>query len=134
MNLLFFEKNVNKQLKSADFLSETLKFRKILLNKVLAFLIQMSDHTLVVVVQPPNSQKPHTSSHVLLFTFIPLRKISRWQIFLQDLPWLLNSLHDLTFLQRIIFFESPMIHLFSGTIFEITAYFLQCKVHIFTVS
>ena len=81
MNLLFFEKNVNKQLKSADFLSETSKFRKILLNKVLAFLIQMSDHTLVVVVQPPNSQKPHTSSHVLLFTFIPLQKISRWQIF-----------------------------------------------------
>ena len=81
MNLLFFEKNVNKQLKSADFLSETSKFRKILLNKVLAFLIQMSDHTLVVVVQPPNSQKPHTSSHVLLFTFIPLQKNSRWQIF-----------------------------------------------------
>ena len=81
MNLLFFEKNVNKQLKSADFLSETSKFWKILLNRVLAFLIQMSDHTLVVVVQPPNSQKPHTSSHVLLFTFIPLQKNSRWQIF-----------------------------------------------------
>ena len=74
MNLQFFWKNVNKQLKSADFLSETSKFWKILLNKVLAFLIQMSDHTLVFVVQPPNSQKPHTSTHVLLFTFIPLRQ------------------------------------------------------------
>ena len=68
MDLQFFWKNVNKQLKSADFLSETSKFWKILLNKVLAFLIQMSDHTLVFVVQPPNSQKPHTSTHVLLFS------------------------------------------------------------------
>ena len=81
MNLQFFWKNVNKQLKSADFLSETSKFWKILLNKVLAFLIQMSDHTLVFVVQPPNSQKPHTSTHVLLFTFIPLRQNCRRQIF-----------------------------------------------------
>ena len=81
MDSHFFWKNVNKQLKSADFLSETSKFWKILLNKVLTFLIQMSDHTLVFVVQPPNSQKPHTSTHVLLFTFIPLRKNSLRQIF-----------------------------------------------------
>ena len=80
MNFQFFWKNVNKQLKSADFLSETSKW-KILLNKVLAFLIQMSDHTLVFVVQPPNSQKPHTSTHVLLFTFIPLRKNFTRQFF-----------------------------------------------------
>ena len=44
-------------------------------------LIQMSDHTLVFVVQPPNSQKPHTSTHVLLFTFIPLRKNLSRQFF-----------------------------------------------------
>ena len=81
MNLQFFWKNVNKQLKSADFLSETSKFWKFLLNKVLAFLIQMLDHTLVFVVQPPNSQKPHTSTHVLLFTFIPLGKNCDWQFF-----------------------------------------------------
>ena len=41
MALQFFEKNVNKQLKSADFLSEMSKFQKILLNKVLAFFILM---------------------------------------------------------------------------------------------
>ena len=68
MDLQFFWKNVNKQLKSADFLSEMSKFQKILLNKVLAFLIQMLDHTLVFVVQPPNSQKHQTGAHVLLLT------------------------------------------------------------------
>ena len=81
MDLQFFWKNVNKQLKSADFLSETSKLWKNFLNKVLAFLIQMSDHTLVFVVQPSNSQKPHTSTHVLLFTFIPLRKNLNRQFF-----------------------------------------------------
>ena len=57
MVLQFFEKNVNKQLKSADFLSEMSKFQKKLLNKVLTFFILMSDHTFVIVAQPPNSQK-----------------------------------------------------------------------------
>ena len=80
-NLKFFWKNVNKQLKSADFWSEMSKFQKILLNKVLAFLIQMSDHTLVFVVQLPNSQKPHTSIQVLLFTFIPSQKSLTRQFF-----------------------------------------------------
>ena len=44
MDLQFFQKNVNKQLKSADFLSEMSKFQKILLNKVLAFFILILDH------------------------------------------------------------------------------------------
>ena len=74
MDSQFFWKNVNKQLKSADFLSETSKFWKILLNKVLAFLIQMSDHTLVFVVQPPNSQNSHASTHVLLLANLSKRK------------------------------------------------------------
>ena len=81
MNLWYFWKNINKQLKSADFLSETSKFWKILLNKVLAFLIQMSDHTLVFVVQPPNSQKPHISTHVLLLANLPKRKSLARQFF-----------------------------------------------------
>ena len=71
----FFEKNVNKQLKSADFLSEMSKFQKNYLNKVFAFLILMLDHTLVFVVQPPKSQKPRTCTHVLLFTLYPYEKI-----------------------------------------------------------
>ena len=50
MNLQFFWKNVNKQLKSADFLSETSKFQKNYFNKIFAFLILMSDHTFVFVV------------------------------------------------------------------------------------
>ena len=66
MDLRFFQKNVNKQLKSADFLSEMSKFQKILLSKVFAFFILMLDHTLVLVVQPPSSQKSHTSTHILL--------------------------------------------------------------------
>ena len=56
MDLQFFEKNVNKQLKSADFLYEMSKFQKNLLNKVLAFFILMLEHTLVLVVQPHNGQ------------------------------------------------------------------------------
>ena len=77
----FFEKNVNKQLKSADFLSEMSKFEKILLNKVLAFFIVMSDHTLVFVVQPPNGQKSYTSTLVLLLAPIYIQKVFQWQIF-----------------------------------------------------
>ena len=68
MNLQYFWKNVNKQLKSADFLSEMSKFQKNLLNKVLASFILMSNHTIVFVVPPPNSQECHTSTHVLLLT------------------------------------------------------------------
>ena len=68
MDLQFFLKNVNKQLKSADFLSEMSKFQKILLNKVLASFILMSNHTIVFVVPPPNSKECHTSTHVLLLT------------------------------------------------------------------
>ena len=68
MDLQFFLKNVNKQLKSADFLSEMSKFQKNLLNKVLAFFILMSEHTLVLVVQPPNGQKSYSNIHVLLLT------------------------------------------------------------------
>ena len=81
MDLQFFLKNVNKQLKSADFLSEMSKFQKILLSKVFAFFILMLDHTLVLVVQPPSSQKSHTSTHVLLLTDIHQQDLARWQIF-----------------------------------------------------
>ena len=68
MDLQFFLKNVNKQLKSADFLSEMSKFQKNLLNKVLASFILMSNHTIVFVVPPPNSKECHTSTHVLLLS------------------------------------------------------------------
>ena len=81
MNLQFFQKYVNKQLKSADFLSEMSKFQKILLSKVLAFFILMSDHTLVFVVQPPNIHKSNNNTHVLLFTNIPFPKTFRRQFF-----------------------------------------------------
>ena len=81
MDLQFFWKNVNKQLKSADFLSEMSKFQKILFIKVLAFFILMSDHTLVFVVQPPNSQNSHASTHVLLLANLSKRKSFRRQFF-----------------------------------------------------
>jgi len=68
MDLQYFLENVNKQLKSADFLSEMSKFQKILLNKVLVYFIIMSNHTIVFVVPPPNSQKCHTSTHALLLS------------------------------------------------------------------
>ena len=45
LTLYFFRKNVNKQLKSADFFSQTSKFWKISLKKVLAFFALMSKHT-----------------------------------------------------------------------------------------
>ena len=54
MNFHYFWKNVNKQLKSADFFSEMSKFQKKLLTKILYFSIMMSKHTLVFVVHPPN--------------------------------------------------------------------------------
>ena len=52
-----FLKNVNKQLKSADFLTEISKFQKNHLNEVFAFFNLSFKHTLIFVVQPPNSQK-----------------------------------------------------------------------------
>ena len=81
MDLQFFQKNVNKQLKSADILSDMSKFQKILLSKVLAFFILMSDHILVFVVQPPNIHKSHNNTHVLLFTNIPFPKTFHRQFF-----------------------------------------------------
>ena len=81
MGLLFFLKNVNKQLKSADFLSEMSKFQKILLSKVLAFFILMTDNTLVFVVQPPNIHKSNNNTHILLFTNIPFPKTFHRQFF-----------------------------------------------------
>ena len=47
-------KNVNNQLKSADFFTEMLKFRKIILMKILSFFIVMSKLTLIFVVHQPN--------------------------------------------------------------------------------
>ena len=54
VNFYFFEKNVNKQLKSADFFTETSKFWKIILRKILSFFIVMSKHTFIFIVHPPN--------------------------------------------------------------------------------
>ena len=51
MNLQFFWKNVNKQLKSADFFSQMSKFQKSLLKKILSFFIVMSKHTSFFEVQ-----------------------------------------------------------------------------------
>ena len=48
MDLQFFLKNVNKQLKSADFLSEKLIFQKISLKKVLAIFVLISKHTIIL--------------------------------------------------------------------------------------
>ena len=87
MDLQFFWKNVNKQLKSADFLSEMSKFQKILLNKVFAFFIPMLDHTLVLAVQPPNSQKSHTSNHVLLLALYLSEKYHDGNFLIFCPPW-----------------------------------------------
>ena len=57
MVLQFLEKNVNKQLKSADFLSEISKFQKIHINEVFAFFNLSSKHTLICVVETPNNQR-----------------------------------------------------------------------------
>ena len=84
MDLQFFWKNVNKQLKSADFLSEVSKFQKVLLNKFFAFFILMSEHTLVLVVQPPDSQNSNTSIHVML-----LSPIYIWRGFPQQFFYIL---------------------------------------------
>ena len=51
MDLQFFWKNVNKQLKSADFFSEASKFQKSLLKRILSFFIVMSKHTSFFEVQ-----------------------------------------------------------------------------------
>ena len=56
MNLQFFWKNVNKQLKSADFFSEMWKFQKNLLNKNFPFFIQMWQHTFIFVVNNPMAE------------------------------------------------------------------------------
>ena len=82
MDLQFFLKNVNKQLKSADFLSEMSKFQKILLNKVLASFILMSNHTIVFVVPPPNSQECHTSAHVLLLAPYRYEEVGQGKFFI----------------------------------------------------
>ena len=49
-----FVKNVNKQLKSADFFSEMSKFQKKSLKRILSFFIVMSKHTLLFVAHLPN--------------------------------------------------------------------------------
>ena len=54
MKFSFFVKNVNKQLKSADFFTETSKFWKIILRKILSFFIVISKHTFIFIVNPPN--------------------------------------------------------------------------------
>ena len=81
MNSQFFWKNVNKQLKSADFLSETSKFWKILLNKVLAFLILNVRSYLGLC--SPTTQQPKTSYQYPCFVIhpIPLRKNLSRQFF-----------------------------------------------------
>ena len=68
MILQFFWKNVNKQLKSADFFSEMWKFQKNLLNKNFPFFIQMWQHTFIFVVKLPNGRKSHANIHGLLLT------------------------------------------------------------------
>ena len=45
-DLQFFSKNVNKQLKSADFFSEMSKFQKCSLTKVMAIYFLISKHKL----------------------------------------------------------------------------------------
>ena len=60
------------------------KFQKFLLNKVLAFFILMSEHTLVLVVQPPDSQNSNTSIHVML-----LSPIYIWRGFPQQFFYIL---------------------------------------------
>ena len=49
----YFGKNVNKQLKSADFFAEMWKFQKSLLMKFLSFFIVILKHTLIFVVHQP---------------------------------------------------------------------------------
>ena len=44
-DLQFFSKNVNKQLKSADFISKMVKFQKYLLTKVMAIYVLILKHT-----------------------------------------------------------------------------------------
>ena len=82
MNLQCFQKNVNKQLKSADFLSEMSKFQKNYLNKVLAFFILMSEHTLVLAVQPPNGQSSFANIHVLLLTQYTFDRVPHGRFFI----------------------------------------------------
>ena len=57
------------------------KFQKNLLNKVLAFFILMLEHTLVLVVQPPNDQNSYTNIHVLLLIPIYIWRGCYGQIF-----------------------------------------------------
>ena len=81
MNLQYIWKNVNKQLKSADFLSEMSKFQKNLLKKVFSFLKIMWKPTLIFLVLPSNGQKSYDNIHVLLLTAISKQKSFHGQIF-----------------------------------------------------
>ena len=78
MNLHIFWKNVNKQLKSADFFSEMSKFQKSLLTQILTFFIVMSKHTLILVVHQPNMKYLVFLIHFLLSVLIFKRKILDW--------------------------------------------------------
>ncbi len=57
------------------------KFQKNLLNKVLASFILMSNHTIVFVVPPHNSQECHTSAHVLLLTPYTYEEVAQGKFF-----------------------------------------------------
>ena len=67
-DFIIFLKKCKQTAEISWLFSEMSKFQKILLNKVLAFFTLMSDHTLVLVVQPSNGQNAYTNIYVLLLT------------------------------------------------------------------
>ena len=56
LDLHLFWKNVNKQLKSADFFLKSEKFWKVLLKKVLAIFALIFKHTFIFQIHPHNIQ------------------------------------------------------------------------------
>ena len=81
MDLQFFWKNVNKQLKSADFFTEMWKFQKKIIKQKFSIFIQMWQHTFIFVVKQPNGRKSHANIHGLLLTAKCQPYLSKRQFF-----------------------------------------------------
>ena len=105
-------KNVNKQLKSADFFSEMSKFQKSVLTKILSFFIVMSKYTLIFAVLQPNMKY----LMFLLSTLCYCRKIE------MEIHPMENSI-DFTSLMPIVFCINWTTHLTQQLIAKIEIFY-----------
>ena len=81
--LTFFRKNVNKQLKSADFFSELSKYEKKLLQKILSFFTVTSKNNLIFIVYLHNVK--YLITPITQQIYVVLQKCKQITIFFRQI-------------------------------------------------